>query len=449
MSVGSLRLRLLVFGVISIALALMLSALGMFFLFERHVERRVDAELSVHLHQLVAGLEKDQSGGIVLANPPAEPRFLRPLSGLYWQVLIESTGAVLRSRSLWDAELALPTGVPAQSEINRHRLAGPGGTTLHVLERRFELPERLEGLAIRAAVGLDAAEIHQAVRAFVADLVPFLVLIGGLLIAAAWVQVALGLRPLALIRERLTAIRSGAEQRLGSGFPEEVKPLAVEIDDLLDARDLQVNRARARAADLAHGLKTPLQVLAGDAERLEKLGEREIAAELSALVTAMHRHVERELTRARLGAGTLQTSADVREVADRVVNVVRRTPAGRKLAWSVDVPDALFARVDPDDLAEAFGNLVENAAHHAQTRVGVWGAKMDDHVLVRITDDGPGIAAEHIERALARGGRLDTSGAGAGLGLAIVSDIAEAWGASFSIEDAKPGLRACLRLRVA
>jgi signal transduction histidine kinase len=74
---------------------------------------------------------------------------------------------------------------------------------------------------------------------------------------------------------------------------------------------------------------------------------------------------------------------------------------------------------------------------------------MDDHVLVRITDDGPGIAAEHIERALARGGRLDTSGAGAGLGLAIVSDIAEAWGASFSIEDAKPGLRACLRLRVA
>jgi signal transduction histidine kinase len=296
---------------------------------------------------------------------------------------------------------------------------------------------------------LDAAEIHQAVRAFVADLVPFLVLIGGLLIAAAWAQVALGLRPLALIRERLTAIRSGAEQRLGSGFPEEVKPLAVEIDDLLDARDLQVNRARARAADLAHGLKTPLQVLAGDAERLEKLGEREIAAELSALVTAMHRHVERELTRARLGAGTLQTSADVREIADRVVNVVRRTPAGRKLAWSVDVPDALFARVDPDDLAEAFGNLVENAAHHAQTRVGVWGAKMDDHVLVRITDDGPGIAAEHIERALARGGRLDTSGAGAGLGLAIVSDIAEAWGASFSIEDAKPGLRACLRLRVA
>ena len=88
MGLRSLRLRLLLFGVISIALALVLSALGMIFLFDRHVERRVDAELNVHLLQLVAGLERDQSGSIVLANPPAEPRFLRPLSGLYWQVLI-------------------------------------------------------------------------------------------------------------------------------------------------------------------------------------------------------------------------------------------------------------------------------------------------------------------------------------------------------------------------
>ena len=449
MGLRSLRLRLLLFGVISIALALVLSALGMIFLFDRHVERRVDAELNVHLHQLVAGLERDQSGSIVLANPPAEPRFLRPLSGLYWQVLIEGTGALLRSRSLWDTELALPSASPTQTELRRHRLPGPGGATLHVLERRFELPERFQGIAVRAAVGVDTSEISQAVRSFAADLAPFLVIVGAFLIAAAWAQVTLGLRPLALIRERLTAIRSGVEQRLGSGFPEEVKPLALEIDGLLDARDLQVNRAKARVADLAHGLKTPLQVLAGDAERLEKLGEPEIAAEITTLVTAMHRHVERELMRARLGAGTLQTSADVREVANRVVNVVRRTPAGRKLTWSVDVPDALLARFDPDDLAEALGNLLENAAHHARTQVGVCGAKLDDGVLVRITDDGPGIAAEQIGQALARGGRLDTSGSGAGLGLAIVTEIAEAWGATFSLENATPGLSACLRLRAA
>ena len=50
MSPGSLRLRLLAVGGVSVSLALMLSAAGLVFLFERHVERRVDAELTVHLN---------------------------------------------------------------------------------------------------------------------------------------------------------------------------------------------------------------------------------------------------------------------------------------------------------------------------------------------------------------------------------------------------------------
>jgi signal transduction histidine kinase len=134
-------------------------------------------------------------------------------------------------------------------------------------------------------------------------------------------------------------------------------------------------------------------------------------------------------------------------VVERVINVIQRTPAGRVLTWCVDVPSALTGRIDPDDLAEALGNLVENAAHHAQSRVEVWGCRSRDHVLVTITDDGPGIPAQRIAEALTRGGRLDTSSSGAGLGLAIVSDIAEAWGACFSIEAGTPGLRASLRLR--
>jgi signal transduction histidine kinase len=340
MSPRSLRLRLLVFGVIAVALVLILSATGLILLFQRHVERRVDAELNVHLIQLVAGLDHDEAGNIEVIHPPAEPRFSRPISGLYWQIVVEQPGVMLRSRSLWDTELLLPPNLPPQTEIRRHRLAGPGGAMLHLVERHFELPERLGSASVRAAVALDAAEVQQAVDAFIADMMPFLLVVAALLIAAAWAQVTLGLRPLALVRERLTAIRSESEQRLGSGFPDEVKPLALEIDSLLDARDLQVSRARARAADLAHGLKTPLQVMAGDAERLDKRGEREIAVELRSLVSAMNRHVERELTRARLGTSGGQACADVQEVAERVIDVVRRTPAGQQLAWCVDIDSA-------------------------------------------------------------------------------------------------------------
>lgn len=447
MSVGSLRLRLLILGVLSVNLALLASAIGLELLFERHVERRVDAELNAYLNQLVAGLDRNAAGDIALVQSPSEPRFGRPLSGLYWQILIERSGAVLTSRSLWDAELALPQDSLDQGALRRHRLSGPGGAMLYVLARRFELPARLDGASILVAAALDTAEIRDAVRGFILDMAPFLFVIGVLLVAAAWAQVTVGLRPLAAVRAGLTAIRAGNTPRLGSGFPDEVKPLAIEIDALLDARDVQIDKARARAADLAHGLKTPLQVLAGEAERLKVKGESEIAAEVTSLASVMHRHIERELTRARLAAGAVHARADVGEVAERVVNVVRRTPDGQRMVWSVDIPRDLLARIDADDLAEALGNLIENAARHAQSRVKVSGGANEDHTLVTVTDDGPGIPPDRLAEALSRGGRLDASRSGTGLGLAIVAEIAEAWGARFSIEDEQPGVRANLRFR--
>jgi hypothetical protein len=107
MTFGSLRLRLLLAGAVSTVVALAIAAYGLTVLFERHVERRIDAELTVYLNQITAGLEPAE-GGIAPATPPSDPRFEVPLSGLYWQVLDESSGAVQRSRSLWDFELALP-----------------------------------------------------------------------------------------------------------------------------------------------------------------------------------------------------------------------------------------------------------------------------------------------------------------------------------------------------
>jgi hypothetical protein len=83
---GSLRLRLLLAGAISILLALALSAAGLVLLFERHVDRRIDQELSVHLDQLIAGLERPGGDALDVARPPGDPRFALPLSGLYWRV---------------------------------------------------------------------------------------------------------------------------------------------------------------------------------------------------------------------------------------------------------------------------------------------------------------------------------------------------------------------------
>ena len=443
---GSLRFRLLLGAAAFILAALALSALGLTLLFERQVENWVDAELNSHLDQVIASIDLNAGGELAVARPPADPRFSQPFSGLYWEVAVEPAGPVLRSRSLWDFEIPLPASAPDNGGLQHHLVAGPDKSSLYLVQRRIELPPRLGGKKARAAVALNASEVRAAVNRFATAIIPLLLILGGLLIAAVWVQVGVGLRPLAAMRRRLEAIATGSERRLGSRFPDEVQPLASEIDALLDARDMQIEKARARAADLAHGLRTSLQVLLADAEQLKARGDDKIAVEIENIVTAMQGHVERQLTRARMATYDPTAAADVGAAIERVVGVMRRTPEGAALSWSVSVPKRLSARIDAADLAEAIGNLAENAVKHARSQIAVAAAAQDDHITIAFSDDGPGIPLEKQREVLARGVRLDSSGSGSGLGLAIVGDIAEIWGAILTFKNGDAGFGVTLAI---
>jgi signal transduction histidine kinase len=445
---GSLRLRLLAAGAASIIFALVLAGLGLLLLFERHVERRMAAELGSHLNQLVSSLARTGAGMLDIGVPPAEPRFLQPLSGLYWQMAEEGTSTVLRSRSLWDATLPVPSDMPAAGEVHQHTVPGPGGASLLAIERRISLPASLGGGTIRAVVAVNRVEVHAAGLAFAFDLIPSLALLAAVLIAAAWVQVSIGLRPLDAVRRRLAQVRSGKTARLGTAFPDEVRPLAAEVDHLLDEQEKAIGRARARAADLAHGMKTPLTVLSADAEELRARGDTRLADEIETVTAGMRRHVERELVRARTGLRVRSKPAQsVRPVAEQVVDVLRRTPHGQKLAWEIDGTDALKVQIDAQDLTEILGNLAENAATWAAGTVRIEGRCDGSTIMLRVEDDGPGVPEDRIEAVLARGGRLDETRPGTGLGLAIVGDLVEAHGGSLSLgRSALGGLLAEVRL---
>jgi signal transduction histidine kinase len=431
---GSLKRRLVTAGAASILLALAVAGFGLLLLFERHVERRMTTELQTHLRQLVNGLDRGADGSLNVARPPAEPRFEEPLSGLYWQITAEPQGPVLRSRSLWDAALDLPLDRLADAEVHEHTIAGPGQSSLLVVERSITMPANLGGGNIQVAVAVDRAEIHVAGLAFAADLIPSLALLAAFLVAASWAQVVVGLRPLDAVQRRLYAVRSGRAARLGTIFPDEVRSLAAEVDHLLDAQEAAIVRARTRAADLAHGLKTPLTILSSDAEELRARGETGIADEIAAMTDGMRRHVERELARARagtrLGGGAVQP---VRPVVEQVVAVLRRTPRGQSLHWEIDMAQDLASSVDAQDLAEIFGNLGENAVKWAGSRIRIAGRKEDGAVTLLVEDDGTGIPDGQVGTVLARGGRLDEAQPGSGLGLAIVSDLAEAYGGTLTI----------------
>jgi len=434
LALSSVRLRLLLAGAVSILVALALAGAGLALLFQRHVERRAVAELSAHLDQVIAGLDRSADGVLVQTRAPADPRFAHPLSGLYWQV--EAEGSVLRSRSLWDAELDLPDDTLGDGSVHEHVMPGPAGEQVLILERRVTLPARLGGKAVVVAVALDRAELRAATAAFAVDLLPFLGVLAAVLIAASWAQITVGLRPLRAIRARVKAVLSGQATRLGDAFPDEVRPLAAAVDDLLAAREADVERARARAADLAHGLKTPLQVLEGDIARLRAQGDTALADGIAQVAGAMHRHVDHELARARLAARLVEATCRPVAVAARVIAVVRRSPAGDRLVWEQDIPEDLRARIDADDLTEVLGSLVENAARHAGSRVRLAGWRDGAAVVLSVDDDGPGIPAARRQTVLGRGGRLDTQAQGTGLGLAIAGDILAAWQGALVLTDA-------------
>lgn len=206
----SLRVRLTVLGLLAIAIVLAIAAVGLSKLFERHVTRRVAAELDAYVRQLAADVSMSADGSLTLAREPTDPRFAEPYGGIYWQIESES-GRPLRSRSLWDFRIELPRDELEPGVLHQHRLPGPAGSRLIVSERSVSAAIGSRYVPLRIAAATDEREISASVRAFVRDAGGALLALAGVLGIVFWLQVAIGLRPLTDLRSAVTAVRSGTQ----------------------------------------------------------------------------------------------------------------------------------------------------------------------------------------------------------------------------------------------
>ncbi|MEY9184266.1 signal transduction histidine kinase [Bradyrhizobium sp. USDA 326] len=439
MSWGSLRLRLVAGGLLAILIALTIAGAGLTLLFERHVTRTIGDDLDVYLKQLVSGIDVDAQGKLVVGRPPTDPRFSDPLSGLYWQVS-DDGGQVLRSRSLWDTALDLPQDEPSPRELHHHVIVGPANARLLVSERRVLLTMGDRRAPVRVAVAADLARVTAATSQFAKDLALALGVLGVVLAAATSIQVGLGLRPLDALRRGVADVRSGQRKHLPVDVPAEVRPLVEEVNSLIDAQEREIERSRSRAADLAHGLKTPLAALAADVALLRQRGEQDVAQAIEAVGDTMSRRVDRELARARARGTARQRgiSTPLRPLVQSLMLTLARTPAAQRLEFKTCIKGEPSLPLDRTDLAEVLGNLLENAARHAKSQVRI-AADATANPAISIEDDGPGIASAERARVLERGVRLDERGEGAGLGLAIVQDVLSAYGWQLVLTDSELG----------
>lgn len=440
----SLRIRLLLAAACSVVAALVLAGIGLILLFEQHVERRSERELVNHLNQLTAAFQLTETGAPEAALPLSDPRFVKPYGGLYWQIQ-DSAGDAIRSRSLWDFSLDLPPDPPSSGELHRHFLAGPAGSRLLVIERGLRLGERV----FRLAVGIDRREIAENVRDLGWNTTLSLAILAVVLLAAAAAQVSVGLKPLQGLRAELAKVHAGSSRRLEAGFPSEVQPLVDDLNRLLEEQMAAVERARTEAGNLAHGLKTPLTVLAAERRKLAEQGKSAAAEVVGQQIEAMRRQIDYQLARARAASSSRRPGivAPVRPVVERLVRVVGRVGTSPKVELNAAVGAEHVFAGDAQDLEEMVGNLLDNACKWARRRVRIWSQSSRERVTILVDDDGPGLPAQRREDVFERGRRLDQSVPGSGLGLAIVRDLAEIYGGHVELEDSpEGGLRVRLEL---
>ena len=258
------------------------------------------------------------------------------------------------------------------------------------------------------------------------------------------IAILVGLKPLDHARGALERIRAGQADRLTGDFPQEIAPLASEINQLIEMNARVVERARKQVGNLAHSLKTPIAVLLNESRDFEPEKGRLVRTQ----VESMQAQVQTYLDRARIAAqrGSVLARSDARAAIDRMIRVMGKLNREVEFSAVVEIAQTKLA-VEQQDFEEALGNLMENAARFAKKSVVVRvasaqapkGAAAADWVSVSVEDDGPGLTEDECREALKRGRRLDESRPGTGLGLSIVSEICSEYGGSFSLEASRAG----------
>jgi signal transduction histidine kinase len=267
------------------------------------------------------------------------------------------------------------------------------------------------------------------------------ILTGSLFALAGLLLVGNALRKVESVRRGVASLHSGEGKRLEGGGLAELEPLVRDMNALLDHRERVVRRALATAGDLAHGLKTPLAIVAQEAERLETTSESESAATIEEQVERMRCQIEVHLARARTSASGNPYGArvEVRPVAERLVRTLGRLYTDQRPAVTLDIPESCTVRCEPQDLEEMLGNILENACKWARSEVTLSASETPDGIAIVVDDDGPGIALAMRAHVLQRGVRADETEPGSGLGLAIVSDLVDAYRGSLALETAPSG----------
>jgi signal transduction histidine kinase len=398
----------------------------------QNLNDQLDTQITVLERSLGPDMRLDRGRIVTL------PGFDAPRDGWSWQVTT--------SAGSWS------TGTPYRNVALDHYVRSgrydmylghgwsPDGIELHLRKREYVVPQGKVSIIATAPRRIVRQPLREALTPLLASLAAIALGLGG----AALAQLRYGLRPVRALRDAVARVRTGGSDRLPEAQPAELRPLAQEVNALIAQNEAGLVHARNHVANLAHGLKTPLATLS---LQLELDGA---SPESRALVEQIGSRVAHHLRRARsaaAGAGE-RARADLGATLDDLIATLTHLNGERSPTVANRVSATHVIAVDPEDLGEMLGNLIENAFRHAAGQVVIDHRQLAAWSIVTIDDNGPGIKQADLTLALQPGTRLDESGQGYGFGLGIVRELAEMYGGNLALEKSPGlgGLRAALTL---
>ena len=450
LSARSIASRLFLSAAFWSILILALAGLGLSALNKQWSEANFDDQLGVYLKALVANVAVPAEEGKTAAPAAIAPQFELAFSGWYWQITRTDVNPpeIRASKSLFATQLPQLVAVGHDhGAILSGYAVGPGGHPLRMIQREIDAGDDGRYL-VQVAATADVIQAQE--RSFEYALAATFLTLALALIGSTALAVRFGLRPLRVLREGVAAIRRGEAEHIAGEFPQDVAPLANEVNQLIDANREIVERARTQVGNLAHALKTPLSVLMNEADSMSPALPEKVREQTE----IMRRQVTFYLDRARAAARarTFGVATEVKPVVEGLVRTYEKLHGDQVLTFDVALQPGLKFRGEAQDLTDLVGNLLDNAGKWARERVSIHATRAverdsDPFLVAEIDDDGPGLDKNARAAAVERGKRLDKSRPGSGLGLSIVVELASIYGGSLKLDESPlGGLRAILRL---
>jgi signal transduction histidine kinase len=420
-----------------VGIALVAAAFGIVAFVERSLAAQAGDEAALRAGQLA---EAGIGGGTTIDVPDPEEEFVQVLDGD--RVVAASANVAglpaLATPSPEDAVRVSPPFAPGPFIAGAARMETAGGSR-------------------KVVVGLNIDDVIEARNAVIVAMfvgVPVLLVIVGLV---TWWIVGRTLRPVEDIRTEVERISARDLHRRLPEPPghDEIGRLAGTLNRMLVRLDQAQARQRRFVSDASHELRSPVTSIRQHAEvataHPETTGVQALANVVLEEDARLEALVDDLLLLARLDEGEGTGSTEEVDVDDLVLAEAERLRGQDGLA--VDTREVSPARVvgNRAQLERLLRNLGDNAARHARGSVALAVTASDGHVVIRMDDDGAGIAAADCSRVFERFVRLDEGrgrgAGGTGLGLAIVREIAAAHGGTVAMgESSLGGLEARVRL---